>query len=75
MPQILDLIVVIVEQPAQIQLVIFFGLELNCVALLGTFLPKYHLILTRVVFHCHNVSHVVTEGVDSIVLGRVDRRP
>ncbi len=71
--QILNLIVVVVEQPAQMQFVVVFGLELDGVALLRPLLAEHHLILVGVVVHCDSVSHVVAEGIHGIVFGGVDR--
>lgn len=37
----LDFVVVVVEQPAEVELVVIFLLELDCVVLLGSLLAEY----------------------------------
>ena len=73
--EVLDLVVVVVEQPAEVELVVVLGLELDGVRLLGALLPEHHLALARVVVNRDGVADVVAEGSHLVVLGRVDRGP
>jgi len=67
--QVLDFVVVVVKQAAQIELVVILGLELYGVTLFCALLPEDHLVLVGVVVHGDGVAHVVAEGVDGVVLG------
>lgn len=72
---VLDLIVIVVEQPAEVKLIVVLGLELDRVVLLGALLPEDQPALRWVVVHRDDVALAVAERDHRVVLGRVDRGP
>jgi hypothetical protein len=70
-PQVLNLVVVVIKQSAEIQLVVVFDLEFNRVALFRPLLSKDHLGVIRIILDCDCVSHEKAEGVDGVVFSRV----
>lgn len=72
-PDELDLVVVVVEQPAEIELVIVLLLELDRVVLLGALLAEHQLEFSWIVLQSYYVALVVAEGNHCVVLRAVDR--
>lgn len=71
----LDLVVVVVEQPTQVELVIVLLLELNRVVLLRSLLAEHQLGFGRIVLEGDDVTLVVAECDDCVVLCGVDGGP
>lgn len=71
----LDLVVVVVEQPAEVELVVVLLLELDRVVLLRSLLAEHQLGLGRVVLQSYDVALVVAEGDHRVVLRGVDGGP
>jgi hypothetical protein len=74
-PDVLDLVIVVVEKPAEIQLVVVLHLELDGVDLLSPLLAENQLRLGRVVVNRDHVALTVAERDDRVVLGCVDGGP
>ena len=75
LPQKFDFIIVVIEQPAKIQLIIVLHLELNRMRLISTLLLEHHLALIWLITHHNCVVLRVMEGCHHVVLRTVNRWP
>jgi hypothetical protein len=73
--EVLDFVVVVIEEGAEVEFIVVLDLKLDGVAFLPSLAPEGHLVLDGIVVDGNGIPHVVAEGHHLVVLGRVDRRP